>query len=160
MSRAVGLIKVSFSTSLPPPPPLPSAGGAYSLIVRLEAGSMLAIFPIPSAIQSWPLDESIAIPSGLELGVGKESEFVKLSNLGSNIKTSPVDGDVIQTVGELPPNWSTVLLSLAKVPLIDAFRSDVSPIAALGLLPLLPLIEIQHSVCNRRWNYTIIGEPI
>ena len=83
MSRAVGLIKVSFSVPPPlltAPPPLLSAGGAYSLIVRLEAGSMLAIFPIPSAIQIWPLDESIAIPSGLELGVGKESEFVKFFN--------------------------------------------------------------------------------
>jgi hypothetical protein len=73
MRRAVGLIKVSFSVPAPklPPPPLLSTGGAYSLIVRLKAGSMLAIFPIPCAIQIWPLEEYIAIHNGLELGVGK-----------------------------------------------------------------------------------------
>src|SRR5688572_33153909 len=122
MSRAVGLIKESFALPAPklPPPPLLSTGGAYSLIVRLEEGLMWAIFPIPSAIQIWPLEESIAIPNGLELGVGKESEFVKFSNRGSNIKTSSVDGDVIHTVGYISI-WSTVSRSLAWVPLVDPF---------------------------------------
>src|SRR5918995_4459805 len=146
INNAVGLIKVSFSV------------GENSLTVKLTEGSIWAIFPTPSATQTCPLVESMAIPSGLELEVGNGTEFVKFSTVVSNINTSPVDGEVIHTVSGLSPNCSATSSPPITLPLVVSLRPG-SPaemeVEASPRLLLLGLTNGNSALRNAREEGTI-----